>query len=89
MLGLDAPAGAWNLSDDLPCTQNRLVEQACRVLGQTPPPLLSLEEARLSPMARAFYAENRRVASGKARRLLGWKPAYPTYVEGLAALAPR
>lgn len=89
MLGIDAPAGAWNLSDDLPCTQNRLVEQACRLLGQAPPPLLSLEQAQLSPMARAFYDENRRVASGKARRLLGWKPAYPTYVEGLAALAPR
>jgi nucleoside-diphosphate-sugar epimerase len=37
-------------------------------------------------MARAFYAENRRVANGKARRLLGWRPAYPTYREGLASL---
>jgi hypothetical protein len=48
--------------------------------------LQSLEDARLSPMARAFYAENRRVANGKAKRMLGWRPRYPTYREGLRAL---
>ena len=36
-------------------------------------------------MARGFYAENRRVANGKAKRLLGWKPRYPTFREDLAA----
>ena len=39
-------------------------------------------------MARGFYAENRRVANGKAKRLLGWQPGYPTYREGLRALLP-
>jgi hypothetical protein len=34
-------------------------------------------------MARAFYAENRRVANGKARRVLRWAPRHPTYREGL------
>ena len=34
-------------------------------------------------MALGFYAENRRVANGKAKRVLGWRPAYPTYREGL------
>jgi len=82
---LDAPAGAYNLSDDLPCSQNAVIEEACRLLGLTPPPLQSLEEAELSPMARSFYAENRRVANGKARRVLGWRPRYPTYREGLRA----
>jgi nucleoside-diphosphate-sugar epimerase len=55
--------------------------------ARAPPPLLSLEEANLSPMARAFYAENRRVANGKAKRVLGWTPRWPTYVAGLRALA--
>ena len=64
-----------------------MIEEACRLLGREPPPLLSLQQANLSPMARAFYAENRRVANGKARRLLGWKPAYSTYREGLRALS--
>jgi len=84
--GLAAPAGAYNLADDLPCSQNTLVEEGCRLLGQAPPPLLSLEEAQLSPMARGFYAENRRVANGKAKRVLGWSPAYPDYATGLRAL---
>jgi len=47
--------------------------------------LQTLDEAGLSPMARAFYAENRRVANGRAKRLLGWMPLYPTYVQGLRA----
>ena len=50
------------------------------------PPLQTLEEAALSPMARAFYAENRRVANGKAKRALGWRPRHPTYREGLRAI---
>lgn len=83
---LDAPPGAYNLADDEPCSQNRLVEAACAMLGREPPPLLSLEQANLSPMARAFYAENRRVANGKAKRVLGWQPLYPTFREGLRAL---
>jgi nucleoside-diphosphate-sugar epimerase len=79
------PAGAYNIADDRPASQNAVIEEACRLLRVTPPPLLSLEAAGLSPMARAFYAENRRVANGKARRLLGWVPRYPDYRSGLAA----
>jgi nucleoside-diphosphate-sugar epimerase len=82
----DAPAGAYNLGDDLPCSGNEVTEHACHLLGLPLPPLESLEAANLSDMARGFYMENRRVANGKARRVLGWVPRYPTYVEGLAAL---
>lgn len=85
LAALTAPAGAYNLGDDLPCGQNAVVEEACRLLGHGLPPLLTLDEAGLSPMARAFYAENRRVANGKARRTLGWAPRYATYREGLRA----
>ncbi|MBX7513853.1 SDR family NAD(P)-dependent oxidoreductase [Qipengyuania sp. GH38] len=81
-----APAGAYNLADDLPTSQNAVIEEACRILGTEPPPLVSMEEADLSPMARGFYAENRRVANGKAKRVLDWKPRYPTYREGLGSL---
>ena len=83
---LDGPPGAYNLADDLPCSQNVVIEEACRLAGVPPPPLQSLDEAGLSPAARAFYAENRRVANGKARRVLGWHPRHPTYREGLRAL---
>lgn len=83
--GLDAPGGAYNLADDEPCSQNTVIEHACRLLGLPELPLLTMDEAQLSPMARGFYAENRRVANGKAKRALGWKLRYPTYREGLAA----
>ena len=85
-LAQDVAPGAYNLGDDLPASGNAVTEHACRLLGVEPPPLETLEEAKLSEMARGFYAENRRVANGKARRVLGWTPAYPTYVEGLASL---
>lgn len=83
---LGAPSGAYNLADDAPSSQNAVIEEACRLLGLPFPPLQSLDQANLSPMARAFYAENRRVANGKAKRVLGWRPLYPSYREGLAAL---
>ncbi len=85
-LALNAPAGAYNIADDEPASQNAVIEHACRLLGLPVPPLQTLDEAGLSPTARAFYAENRRVANRKARRELGWQPRYPTYREGLAAL---
>ena len=82
----DAPAGAYNLADDLPTSQNAVVEEAALLMGVESPPLQTLDEADLSPMARGFYAENRRVANGKAKRMLGWEPRYPTYREGFAAI---
>ena len=87
MAGWSAPSGAYNLADDLPCSQNRVIEAACDLLVLPYPPLQSLTEANLSAMALAFYAENRRVANSKAKRMLGWQPRYPTYVEGLRALS--
>ena len=86
LLALDAPPGAYNLADDLPCSQNTVIEEASRLLGLAPPPLQTLEQAQLSSQARAFYAENRRVANGKAKRVLGWSPRFASYREGLAAL---
>ena len=80
------PAGVYNLADDEPCHQNRLVEWGCAMRAAPLPPLQTLDEAGLSPAARAFYAENRRVANGRAKRLLGWTPRYPSFREGLAAL---
>jgi nucleoside-diphosphate-sugar epimerase len=78
------PAGVYNLADDHPCAQNAVIEHGCALIGAPLPPLQTLDEAGLPPAARAFYAENRRVANGKARRLLGWRPRYPDYRAGLA-----
>lgn len=78
--------GVFNIADDLPAPQNMLVEAGCALLGAQLPPLQPIEQANLSPAARAFYAENRRVANGRAKRLLGWRPRYPDYRAGLRAL---
>ncbi|MBO9670509.1 MAG: SDR family NAD(P)-dependent oxidoreductase [Sphingobium sp.] len=83
--GMAGPGGVYNLADDMPCSQNEVVAHGSALLGIQPPPLQSLDEAGLSPAARAFYAENRRVANGRAKRLLGWAPRYADYRAGLAA----
>ncbi|MFW2831262.1 SDR family NAD(P)-dependent oxidoreductase [Sphingomonas sp. ID0503] len=83
----EGPRGVYNIADDLPAPQEMVIAEAARCLGLEPSPLLPLEEASLSPAARAFYAENRRVATGKAKRLLGWRPLYPDYRAGLRALS--
>jgi len=85
--GFDGPPGAYNLADDAPAPQAEVIAHACQLLGRPAPPLVALEQAELSPQARAFYAENRRVANGKAKRVLGWRPAYPNYRLGLRALS--
>ncbi|KTT76361.1 hypothetical protein [Sphingomonas endophytica] len=83
--GFDAPAGAYNLADDEPAAQDAVVAYAALLLGVAPPPIVPLEQ--LGSAARAFHAENRRVANGKAKRLLGWQPRYPDYRAGLRALS--
>lgn len=85
--GMDGPPGTYNLADDRPASQNEVIEEACRLLDRDPPPLQSLDDSGLSPMAREFYAENRRVANVKAKRILGWRPFYRDFRVGLAAIA--
>ena len=83
--GFDAPAAAYNLADDLPAPQDAVREHAARLLGLPAPPIVPV--AALSPAARAFHAENRRVANAKAKRVLGWHLLFPDYRAGLRALS--
>lgn len=83
--GFDAPSGAYNLADDCPAPQDAVIRFAARLIGLPPPPIVAIDT--LSPAARAFHAENRRVANGKAKRVLGWRPLYPDYRAGLRALS--
>lgn len=83
--GFEGPQGAYNIADDLPAPQDEVTAYAAALLGAEAPPLVPLDS--LPAPARAFYSENRRVANGRAKRLLGWRPIYPTYREGLRALS--
>ena len=79
------PVGIYNIADDLPAPGEAVTAAAARMLGLEPSPLIPLEQANLSPMGRAFYAECRRVANGRMKRQLGYCLKYPDYHSGLAA----
>ena len=80
-------AGAiYNVCDDEPAPAADVVAHACALLGVAPPPLTPLEETDLSPMARSFYADNRRVSNALMKSELGVTLRYPNYRVGLAAL---
>ncbi|UAJ12030.1 SDR family NAD(P)-dependent oxidoreductase [Polymorphobacter megasporae] len=77
--------GVFNIADEEPATSAAVIEYACNLLGMTYPPLESLGEARMSPMARGFYAESRQVAAGKMTRELGIRLTFPDFRSGLRA----
>lgn len=85
---LDRPeaSGAFNLADDHPSSQSEVLEGAARRLGVEPPPLEPFDPDAMSPMAASFYAECRRVSNARTKAALGWRPAYPTWREGLDAI---
>lgn len=78
--------GIYNLCDDEPAPNSDVIAFAAGLLGVPPPPEIPLGEARLSPAARRFYAESKRVSNALAKAELGWRPAFPTYREGLRSI---
>ena len=66
-----------------------VVTLASELLGVDPPPLVPFEEAAraFSPMARSFWTDNRRVSNAKMHAELGITLQYPSYREGLKAIA--
>jgi len=81
------PGGIWNVADEEPAPLEEVIMLAAELLGVAPPPIEDFATARLTPMARSFYDDNRRVDVGKLRRELGYRWLYPTYRDGLRALA--
>lgn len=78
--------GIYNLCDDAPAPNSEVVAYAAGLLGLPVPPEIPLGEAQLKGPAQRFYAETKRVSNARAKAELGWRPAYPTYREGLAAI---
>lgn len=86
-LASDGPGGVWNVADDEPAPPQDVIAFAAQLLGMAPPPEEPFETAQITPMARSFYADNKCVSIDKLKCELGFKPRYPTYREGLRALA--
>lgn len=81
------PGRIYNLSDDQPAPADEVLSFAATLLGVEPPPAESFESVELSPFARHFYAECKRVANNRIKNELGVRLRYPTYREGLRAIA--
>jgi hypothetical protein len=75
--------GVYNLCDDEPAPPQDVIACAARLLGREPPPEQPWDPTEPS----RFYAENKRVSNARAKAELGWRPAYPTYREGLTSVA--
>ncbi len=80
------PGAIYNVCDDDPAPPEDVIGHAAALLGLPLPPEVAWEEAAMSPMARSFYAESKRVRNDRIKAELGVTLAYPTYREGLAAL---
>lgn len=78
--------GTFNLADNEPAPPQDLVSHAAQLLGVAAPPDLPFEAAEMTPMARSFYADNKRVSNARIRAALGTDLLYPSYREGLAAI---
>ncbi len=87
-LSLHQPdAGAiYNLCDDDPAPPEDVIAYAAGLLGLPVPPAIPFEEADMTPMARSFYAESKRVRNDRIKADLGWTPQYPDYRTGLNAI---
>ena len=77
----------YNVTDDMPAPPQDVIAYAAECLSVRPPPAVDFATADLSPMARSFYGENKRVSNTRMRDDLGVELAYPTYREGIRALA--
>lgn len=77
--------GVWNITDDEPGPPQDVVAEAARLMGLPVPPDIPFETAELSPMARSFYGENKRVSNTKLRAA-GFEFQYPNYRHSLAEL---
>lgn len=77
--------GIFNVTDDEPCPPQDVVSFAATLMGVEPPPEQAFETADLTPMARSFYGENKRVSNAKIRSL-GFNFDFPEYKISLTQL---
>ena len=80
------PGSVYNVCDDDPAAPEAVVAHAAALLGMPAPPLVPFEAAELSPMARSFYVDNKRVSNRLVKSELGVTLRYPDYRAGLAAI---
>ena len=80
------PGRVYNLADDEPCPPQDVIAYAAELLGLPIPPDIPFEDAKLSAMAKSFYADSKRVSNARIKSELGYELKYPNYRVGLKAL---
>ncbi|EHS53167.1 NAD-dependent epimerase/dehydratase [Rhizobium sp. PDO1-076] len=84
-LAVPRTAGVFNVTDDMPSPPQDVVSEAARLMGVEAPAEQSFETADLTPMARSFYGENKRVSNAKIKAL-GFDFHFPNYYQSLQDL---
>ena len=80
------PGAIYNCCDDDPAPPQEVIAHAAELLGLPVPPAVPYDEAEMTPMARSFYAESKRVRNHRIKQALGIRLLYPDYRSGLRAL---
>ncbi|WP_444667818.1 SDR family oxidoreductase [Cereibacter changlensis] len=80
------PGAIYNVCDDDPAPPEDVLSHAAHLLGLPEPPAVPYDEAEMSPMARSFYAESKRVRNDRIKRDLGIRLIHPDYRSGLQSL---
>ncbi len=81
-----APGRAYNVADDETCPPQDVIAFGAELLGIKPPPEVAFEDADLSPMARSFFMDSKRVSNARVKKELGYKFQFPDYRVGLQSL---
>ena len=79
-------SGIFNVCDDDPAPPQDVIGHAAELLGLPLPEAVPFDEADMTPMARSFYAESKKVRNDKMKEVLGVQLIYPDYRRGLRAL---
>lgn len=77
---------AYNVCDNDPAPPQDVIGYAAELLGLPLPPAEDFEDADMTPMARSFYAESKKVSNDRIKNELGVDLLYPDYKSGLRAL---
>jgi nucleoside-diphosphate-sugar epimerase len=76
----------YNLCDNDPAPPEDVIGYAAELLGLPMPPAQDFETADMTPMARSFYAESKKVSNDRIKNELGVELLFPDYRAGLKAL---
>lgn len=77
---------AFNLVDDEPTPMDVVIEWTAHRLGLPQPPEVGLDDPSVSDAMRRFYLDSKRISNARAKAMLGWRPARPSFREGVEAI---